>query len=179
MQTILVVVRPFGSYAIGDVITSPDVIAKALADHPTHVVKINPARRRPDPMPIVQQGTINTTALIVPDLYVQIVPPQNLVLNGVPTNVLGVVGSANWDRSTSPLSWPRWPITPAFSARSCRRKSTWALKLRPPSSKAPAISAAFGSPTGRIQQPSYQLSCYTAGDLSNRSLPRASYGLTG
>lgn len=27
-------------------------------------------------MPIVQQGSINTTALIVPDLYVQIVPPR-------------------------------------------------------------------------------------------------------
>jgi len=47
-------------------------------------------------MPIVQQGNINTTALVVPDLYVQIVPPQNLVLNGVPTNVLGVVGTASW-----------------------------------------------------------------------------------
>jgi len=47
-------------------------------------------------MPIVQQGHINTTALVVPDLYVQIVPPQNLVLNGVPTNVVGVVGTACW-----------------------------------------------------------------------------------
>jgi hypothetical protein len=47
-------------------------------------------------MPIVQQGAINTTALVVPDLYVQIVPPQNLVLNGVPTNVAGVVGTASW-----------------------------------------------------------------------------------
>ena len=46
-------------------------------------------------MPIVQQGSINTTALVVPDLYVQIVPPQNLVLNGVPTNVVGVVGTAS------------------------------------------------------------------------------------
>jgi hypothetical protein len=45
---------------------------------------------------IVQAGSINTTALIVPDLYVQIVPPQNLNLNGVPTNVIGVVGSASW-----------------------------------------------------------------------------------
>lgn len=45
---------------------------------------------------IVQQGSINTTALVVPDLYVQIVPPQNLVLNGVPTNILGVVGTAQW-----------------------------------------------------------------------------------
>jgi phage tail sheath protein FI len=53
-------------------------------------------------MPIVQQGTINTTALIVPDLYVQIVPPQNLVLNGVPTNVVGVVGSASWGPANQP-----------------------------------------------------------------------------
>ena len=45
-------------------------------------------------MPIVQKGSLNTTSLIVPDLYVQIVPPQNLVLNGVPTNVLGVAGTA-------------------------------------------------------------------------------------
>ena len=47
-------------------------------------------------MPIVQQGSVNTTALVVPDLYVQIVPPQNLVLNGVPTNIIGVVGTASW-----------------------------------------------------------------------------------
>ena len=47
-------------------------------------------------MPIVQQGSINTTALVVPDLYVQIVPPQNLLLNGVPTDIVGVVGSATW-----------------------------------------------------------------------------------
>src|SRR5277367_4626976 len=52
--------------------------------------------REPDQMPIVQQGSINTTALVVPDLYVQIVPPQNLVLNGVPTNVIGIVGTAPW-----------------------------------------------------------------------------------
>jgi hypothetical protein len=47
-------------------------------------------------MPIYAQGALNTTALIVPDLYVQIVPPQSLLLNGVPTDVLGIVGSASW-----------------------------------------------------------------------------------
>ena len=47
-------------------------------------------------MPVLSQGAINTTALIVPDLYVQIVSPQSLLLNGVPTDVLGVVGSASW-----------------------------------------------------------------------------------
>jgi hypothetical protein len=47
-------------------------------------------------MPIVQSGTLNTTALIVPDLYVVIVPPSVTQLNGVPTDVLGVVGTATW-----------------------------------------------------------------------------------
>jgi hypothetical protein len=54
-------------------------------------------------MPIVQQGSINTTALVVPDLYVQIVPPQNLVLNGVPTDVVGVVGTASWGPVGQPV----------------------------------------------------------------------------
>ena len=54
-------------------------------------------------MPIVQQGSINTTALVVPDLYVQIVPPQNLVLNGVPTNVIGAVGTASWGPINQPV----------------------------------------------------------------------------
>lgn len=53
-------------------------------------------------MPVVQQGQINTTALIVPDLYVQIVPPQVALLNGVPTNVLGIVGTASWGPVNSP-----------------------------------------------------------------------------
>lgn len=47
-------------------------------------------------MTISQLGAVNTTALIVPGLTVQIVPPQNLVINGVPTNRLGVVGTASW-----------------------------------------------------------------------------------
>jgi uncharacterized protein len=54
-------------------------------------------------MPIVQQGSINTTALVVPDLYVQIVPPQNLVLNGVPTNVVGIIGTASWGPVGQPV----------------------------------------------------------------------------
>ena len=64
-------------------------------------------------MPIVQQGSINTTALVVPDLYVQIVPPQNLVLNGVPTNVLGIVGTASW----GPVGQPVIVATMADQAR--------------------------------------------------------------
>src|SRR5580692_8544088 len=51
---------------------------------------------------IVQQGQINTTALIVPGLIVQIVPPSWTLLNGVPTNVLGIVGTAIWGPVNSP-----------------------------------------------------------------------------
>ncbi len=65
-------------------------------------------------MPIVQQGNINTTALVVPDLYVQIVPPQNLMLNGVPTNVLGIVGTASW----GPVGQPSITTSMADYARS-------------------------------------------------------------
>src|ERR1700739_2796837 len=54
-------------------------------------------------MPIVQQGSINTTALVVPDLYVEIVPPQNLILNGVPTNTLGIVGTSTWGPVNTPV----------------------------------------------------------------------------
>jgi phage tail sheath protein FI len=55
-------------------------------------------------MPIYQQGALNTTSLVVPDLYVQIVSPQNLVLNGVPTNVIGVVGTASWGPINEPVA---------------------------------------------------------------------------
>ena len=52
---------------------------------------------------IIQAGSINTTALVVPDLYVQIVPPQLLSLNGVPSNVIGVIGTANWGPVDQPV----------------------------------------------------------------------------
>jgi len=52
-------------------------------------------------MPIVQQNSINTNALSVPNLYVQVVAPQPQ-LNGVPTNILGVVGTATWGPVNSP-----------------------------------------------------------------------------
>jgi len=54
-------------------------------------------------MPIIQAGAVNNTALIVPDLYVEIVPPQNLILNGVPTNILGVVGTSTWGPLGTPV----------------------------------------------------------------------------
>jgi uncharacterized protein len=54
-------------------------------------------------MPIIQAGAVNNTALIVPNLYVEIVPPQNLVLNGVPTDILGVVGTSTWGPVGTPV----------------------------------------------------------------------------
>jgi phage tail sheath protein FI len=53
---------------------------------------------------VYQQGVLNTTALVVPDLYVQIVPPQNLVINGVPSNVVGVVGTGGWGPLNRPVA---------------------------------------------------------------------------
>lgn len=53
-------------------------------------------------MPVSQYGSINLTALIVPDVYVQILPPQNTLINGLPTNILGVVGTATWGPVNSP-----------------------------------------------------------------------------
>lgn len=55
-------------------------------------------------MPVVQSGSINTTALIIPDLYVQIVPPSVTLINGLPTNILGVVGTAQWGPVGAPVS---------------------------------------------------------------------------
>lgn len=51
---------------------------------------------------IYQQGGLNTTALTVPNLYVQIVQPQT-VLNGVPSNRIGVVGTASWGPVNTPV----------------------------------------------------------------------------
>src|SRR3978361_745067 len=53
---------------------------------------------------ITQQGALNTTALVVPDLYVQLVPPTAALLNGVPSNVLGIVGSASWGPVGQPVA---------------------------------------------------------------------------
>ena len=106
MEMHLVVVKAFDGFSRGDVITDSTRITIILGGaHARNVVRV--AARTPGrglkAMPIVQQGSINTTALVVPDLYVQIVPPQNLVLNGVPTNVVGVVGTASWGPVAQPV----------------------------------------------------------------------------
>lgn len=55
-------------------------------------------------MPVVQQGAINTNALYVPDVYVQIVPPSENFINGQPTNILGFVGTAQWGPVNAPTT---------------------------------------------------------------------------
>lgn len=55
-------------------------------------------------MPVSQYGSLNTSALLVPNVYVQIVPPQTQFLNGLPTNILGVIGSASWGPVNSPVT---------------------------------------------------------------------------
>lgn len=51
---------------------------------------------------ILNGGSVNPTALIVPDLYVQIIPPQVALLNGVPTNKIGIIGTATWGPTNAP-----------------------------------------------------------------------------
>jgi len=51
---------------------------------------------------IVQQGQVNLAALNVPDLIVQIIPPQ-LLINGVPSNIVGFVGTASWGPTNVPV----------------------------------------------------------------------------
>jgi hypothetical protein len=53
---------------------------------------------------ITQQGTLNSTALVVPNLYVQLVPPSATLLNGVPSNIIGFVGSASWGPVGVPMT---------------------------------------------------------------------------
>lgn len=52
---------------------------------------------------IIPQGSINATALVVPDLYVVIIPPSVTLLNGVPTNIIGNVGTASWGPVNAPV----------------------------------------------------------------------------
>lgn len=47
-------------------------------------------------MPIYPAGSLNTAALQAPDLYIQIVPPKTRFINGVATDILGIVGIADW-----------------------------------------------------------------------------------
>jgi hypothetical protein len=56
-------------------------------------------------MGIYQYGQVNNTALSVPGVYIEIVPPQVANLNGVPSNVGGFVGTASWGPINAPTSF--------------------------------------------------------------------------
>lgn len=53
-------------------------------------------------MSVTPIGALNTNALVVPGLYVQIVPPQTII-NGVPTDIVGVVGTAAYGPVNTPV----------------------------------------------------------------------------
>ena len=54
-------------------------------------------------MTIAQLGAVNTSALNVPGVLTQIIPPSVSVIAGVPTNLVGAVGSASWGPVNSPV----------------------------------------------------------------------------
>ncbi|MBO9539679.1 phage tail protein [bacterium] len=54
-------------------------------------------------MPVYPQGSLNTAALGSDDIYVVIVPPQNLVIQGIATNVGGIVGTGAWGPVDTPV----------------------------------------------------------------------------
>src|SRR5574343_618808 len=53
-------------------------------------------------MPVYDLGVLNTQSLQTPDVYVQIVPPKRYI-NGVPTDIYGIVGIASWGAVDSPV----------------------------------------------------------------------------
>jgi hypothetical protein len=56
-------------------------------------------------MPItVQQGSVNTTNLVIPGLSVGIIPPQANQLNGVQSNIVGLVGNAAYGPINTPVT---------------------------------------------------------------------------
>ncbi len=54
-------------------------------------------------MPVYPQGSLNTAALGSDDIYVVIVPPQNVVIQGIATNVGGIVGTGAWGPVNTPV----------------------------------------------------------------------------
>lgn len=53
-------------------------------------------------MPIYNLGALNTTALSAPDVYLQKIPPKTMYVNGVPSDILGLVGVGSWGPVNSP-----------------------------------------------------------------------------
>ncbi len=53
-------------------------------------------------MSVTPIGALNPNALVVPGLYVQVVPPQTII-NGIPTDIVGLVGSAAYGPVNTPV----------------------------------------------------------------------------
>jgi hypothetical protein len=53
---------------------------------------------------IVQGGSYNAAALSAPGVVVQILPPDQTVITGVPTNGVGLIGTATWGKVNSPVT---------------------------------------------------------------------------
>lgn len=52
---------------------------------------------------IIQSGALNTAALQVPDLYIRIAQPETLVVSGLSSGLLGLVGTACWGPVDRPV----------------------------------------------------------------------------
>jgi hypothetical protein len=59
-------------------------------------------------MPVIPAGSNNNTGILVPDVYVQIQSPSTTLINGIPTNIMGVVGTATWGPVNAPVNIGSW-----------------------------------------------------------------------
>jgi hypothetical protein len=53
-------------------------------------------------MPIVGDGQLNLAALVVDDIYVVIIPPQTPLIQGFPTDGIGIVGTGSKGEPNKP-----------------------------------------------------------------------------
>jgi len=51
---------------------------------------------------LIESGALNTAALPVPDLYVQIAQPETLQIAGLSSGLLGIIGTASWGPPDTP-----------------------------------------------------------------------------
>lgn len=51
---------------------------------------------------VVQAGQINTNAVQAPNAIINILPPSQSAVNGVPTDIVGIIGTASWGPVNSP-----------------------------------------------------------------------------
>lgn len=53
-------------------------------------------------MSVIVNGNINANSVLAPDVYVQIMPPSDVIAQGLPTNIVRCVGVASWGPKNSP-----------------------------------------------------------------------------